>query len=568
MHGSSLSIMDTYAPQWTPMRHEAVRRERQPWRPASLAALGVLVVVTRLAGAAATGEFHVGVPRIPASLDPASATASPQLMAMRLLYEGLVTFGDRGDVEPALATSWSVSRDGLVWTFRLRQDVQLHDGTPLGPDEILAALGERISPDESPEGAPGWLRPFRGAARIVREVRRGEGASIQVVLGQPYAPVLALLAHPALAVAVPRADGHRVGSGPYRAVELAPDRLVLEAAPSWRGEPPQSARLTLHAIVDDAAALAGLGPGGSLHAALVRVPPAWAALGLQVVSAPTWRIGLMALRTDSGLTSRKTVRQAVALALNPGLIRPTLGQWAVPHAGWLPPGAWAAHDTGPLSFDPVRARRVLAQVAPADPTLTLLASDQVSGPEAARIADAVRVSLGAAGFRVRVRLEAPDAAESAARQGTAELTLHEEALEVNDPDVFLRRLLATDGAIPGSATNVAFLRSPLVDGMLVRASQLGFRPERFRLYQRLQGLLGEELPYIPLYARLQWMVARPEVRAVRLDPGGLHHLERMWIEAPAPPPAPAVGDPSAEAPAVGDPSAEAPAVGDPSAQQP
>ena len=170
------------------------------------------------------------------------------------------------------------------------------------------------------------------------------------------------------------------------------------------------------------------------------------------------------------------------------------------------------------------------------------------------------VSLGAAGFRVRVRLEAPDAAESAARQGTAELTLHEETLDVNDPDVFLRRLLATDGATPGSATNVAFLRSPLVDGMLVRASQLGFRPERFRLYQRLQGLLGEELPYIPLYARLQWMVARPEVRAVRLDPGGLHHLERMWIEAPAPPPAPAPGDPSGEAPAPGDPSGEAPAA--------
>ena len=250
---------------------------------------------------------------------PRARRRSPQLMAMRLLYEGLVTFGDRGDIEPALATSWGVSRDGLVWTFRLRQDVQLHDGTPLGPDEILAALGERISADESPEGAPGWLRPFRGAGRIVREVRRGDGASIQVVLGQPYAPVLALLAHPALAVAVPRADGHRVGSGPYRAVELAPDRLVLEAAPSWRGEPPQSARLTLHAILDDAAALAGLGPGGSLHAALVRVPPAWAALGLQVVSAPTWRLGLMALRTDRGLTSRKTVRQAVALALNPGL---------------------------------------------------------------------------------------------------------------------------------------------------------------------------------------------------------------------------------------------------------
>ncbi len=525
------------------MRREAVprlRRPRRQWRSASLAVLGALCVIARVAVAAPSGELHVGVPRVPASLDPAEATAPHQLMAMRLLYEGLVTFGERGDIEPALATSWGVSRDGLVWTFRLRQDVQLHDGTPLGPGEILKALAARIVADEPLDGTPSWLRPFRGSGRIVREVRRGEGASIQVVLGQPFAPVLALLAHPALSIAIPRTDGQRVGSGPYRAVELAPDRLALEAAPSWRGEPPQSARLTLHTVLDDAAALAGLGPGGSLHAALVRVPPAWAALGLQVVSAPTWRLGLIALRTDRGLTSHKTARQAVALALNPALIRPALGQWAVPHAGWLPPGAWAAREAGALPFDLARARRLLAQLAPADPTLTLLASDQVSGPEAASIAEAIRLSLGAAGFRVRVRLEAPDTAESAARQGTAELTLHEEALEVNDPDAFLRRLLATDGANPGSATNVAFLRSPLVDGMLVRASQLGFRPERSRLYHRLQGVLGEEFPYVPLYARLQWMVARPEVRDVRLDPGGLHRLERMRLEqpaAPSPPPA-------------------------------
>jgi peptide/nickel transport system substrate-binding protein len=511
------------------------RRPRKPWRSAFLAALVALLAVSRLAVAAPAGELHVGVPRVPASLDPAAATAPAELMAMRLLYEGLVAFAERGDVEPALATMWAVSRDGLVWTFRLRQDVQLHDGTALGADEVVAALAERISGDEPPETAPAWVRPFHGAGRLVREVRRGEGASVQVVLGQPYAPLLALLAHPALAVAVARTGSPRVGSGPYRAAELTSDRLVLEAAPTWRGEPPQSARLTLHAVADDAAALAGFGPGRPLHAALIAAPPAWAAVGLQVVSAPTWRVGLLALRTDRGLTSRKTVRQAVALALDPGLVRPALGRWAAPYAGWLPPGAWAGRDAGTLPFDPARARRLLAQAAPVDPTLTLLASDRVSGPEAAGIADAIRLSLGAASFRVRVRLESPDAAESAARQGAAELTLHEETLEVNDPDVFLRRLLATDGAALGSATNVAFLRSPLVDGMLVRASQLGFRPERFRLYQRLQALLAEELPYVPLYVRLQWMVARPEVRGVRLDPGGLHRLERMWLE---PPPAP------------------------------
>jgi ABC-type transport system substrate-binding protein len=118
---------------------------------------------------------------------------------------------------------------------------------------------------------------------------------------------------------------------------------------------------------------------------------------------------------------------------------------------------------------------------------------------------------------------------------------------VNDPDVFLRRLLGTDAATPGTATNVAFLRSPLVDGMLVRAGQLGFRPERFRLYQRLQSLLAEELPYIPLYVRLQWVVARPGVRGIQIDPGGIHHLERISLE---PPPAAAPPVPAAPAPQI------------------
>jgi peptide/nickel transport system substrate-binding protein len=514
-------------------------------RGASLAAIALLAV-THVAVAVPAGELHVGVPRVPTSLDPADATAPPQLMAMRLVYQGLVAFGERGDIEPALASTWTVSRDGLVWTFRLRPDVQLHDGAPLGLDEVVAALTERISADEPPDTAPAWVRPFRGAGRMVREVRRAEGGSIQIVLAQPYAPLLALLAHPALAIAVPRPAGPRVGSGPYRAVELTADRLTLEAAPTWRGEPPQSARLVLHEVSDDAAALAGLGPG-PLHVALVGAPPAWAAVGLQVVSGPTWRVGLLALRTDRGLTSKKTVRQAVALALDPGLLNPALGRWAAPHAAWLPPGAWAVRDAGPLLFDAAKARRLLAQVAPTDPTLTLLASEQASGPEGAGIAEAIRVSLGAAGFKVRVQLEAPESADSAARQGAAELTLHEETLEVNDPDVFLRRLLGTDAATPGTATNVAFLRSPLVDGMLVRASQLGFRPERFRLYQRLQSLLAEELPYIPLYVRLQWVVARPGVRGIQIDPGGIHHLERISLE---PPPAAAPPVPAAPAPQI------------------
>src|SRR5689334_17852634 len=49
-----------------------------------------------------------------------------------LLFEGLVRWrAGTTDIEPGLAHAWQASRDGKVWTFRLRPGVVFHDGTPL-----------------------------------------------------------------------------------------------------------------------------------------------------------------------------------------------------------------------------------------------------------------------------------------------------------------------------------------------------------------------------------------------------------------------------------------------------
>ena len=68
--------------------------------------------------------------------------------------------------------------------------------------------------------------------------------------------------------------------------------------------------------------------------------------------------------------------------------------------------------------------------------------------------------------------------------------------------------------------------------MLIRASQLSSRPERQRLYQRAQAVLAEEMPWLPLYVRLQWAVARPEVRGLRLHPTGFHRRSGVTLEGP------------------------------------
>jgi peptide/nickel transport system substrate-binding protein len=508
---------------------------------AAVLALAAALTCTRGVGAEPAAELRVGVTRLPDPLDPVAPMGPSAGVVFRHIFQGLVEIGERGDIVPALATQWSVSRDGLTWTFRLRPDVQFHNGVPLTADVVVGSLGRLPTGDEAAtrEAAEPWLGLFRGRNAVVREVRRGEAGSVQIVLAQPYSPLLAALAHPALAVVVTERDSQVpvLGTGPYRVTERSATRLVLEAVAS-AAEPPRVARLVFEEVTDDAAALAELAPGGRLDVHFPRVPPPWGGLGLQVLSGPTWQLGILALRTHEGLASRKAVRRAIATSLDPALVGPALGRMARPYAGYLPPLAWAVRPPPPTVHDPIRARRLLAESGSAGASLTLLVPEARDELEPARIAEALRLSLAVAGLTVKVRSEPPAAYEPALRNGEGELALTEVALPLDDPHYLLRPLVASDAAPRAGATNVAFYRNPVTDGLLLRGSQLGFRPERLRLYHRLQAQLAEDLPYIPLYVRLQWAVSRPGVRDLRLDPNGRHRLDRVRLPSPPAPPAP------------------------------
>jgi len=151
-----------------------------------------------------------------------------------------------------------------------------------------------------------------------------------------------------------------------------------------------------------------------------------------------------------------------------------------------------------------------------------------------KVGEALQLMLQAADIGVQLRVEAPDTARVAGQAGEHDVVLGEALVAGGDPHLLLYPLSTSEGAGQGSrASNLSFYRSPRVDDVLIRASQLSFRVERYRLYQRAQAMLAEDLPWIPLYVRLLWALARPEVRGLRLHPTGFHRLSTVWLE-PAP----------------------------------
>src|SRR5687768_15564284 len=144
----------------------------------------------------------------PRSLDPARSTDVPTGRAVGYVFEGLTRFTPDAKIEPALATRWDVSADGLVYTFHLRPGVSFHDGTPLVAAHVARSFARVLDP--SLRGGRSWpLHPIRGARELeadstrriqtVSGVATPDDSTVVITLTEPLAHFPKLLAMPVAA---------------------------------------------------------------------------------------------------------------------------------------------------------------------------------------------------------------------------------------------------------------------------------------------------------------------------------------------------------------------------------
>jgi len=159
----------------------------------------------------------------PQTLDPMASTADLVGTIMQHVYETLYTFDAKWNVVPMLAESMpKVSADGKTYSIPLRKGVMLHSGRELSADDVVASLQRWM--EQSPRG--------KAVGKEV-ETLKAQSAGIEIVLKQPYAPLLAQLALPSgmaaimakESIATPLASF--VGTGPYQFKERKPDAYVL-----------------------------------------------------------------------------------------------------------------------------------------------------------------------------------------------------------------------------------------------------------------------------------------------------------------------------------------------------
>src|SRR5438105_13195076 len=238
-----------------PERRGTMRRMVALWVVGVLAMgglAGIWSVEAQTPVAGGTLSFAAGAD--PDSLDPQNTQSNPGEQVNRMMYDNLVRFSTKMQLEPALAESWTSSKDGLTRTFKLRKGVRFHDGTAFDAKAVKYFF-DRVLGDEKPFKASLYT-PFVQGAQVM------DDSTVRVTLKQPFAAFLFRLAHSAGGIVSPAAHQkwgkdlalHPTGTGPFKFVEwVKGDRVVLEKNDGYWGGRPLLDRVTVKTVKEDAA---------------------------------------------------------------------------------------------------------------------------------------------------------------------------------------------------------------------------------------------------------------------------------------------------------------------------
>jgi len=177
-----------------------------------------------------------GISAEPESLDPHLARSVPATKVLGDLFEGLLTLGPDGSLQPGAAVAWETGDDGLTWTFRLREGLSWSNGDPLTAGDFVWSFRRLVDPATGAFYASN-LAPLDGARAIIAGeadpetlgVEAPDAGTLVIRLAHPLGDLLHRLAHPS-AAPVHRPSVERwgddypaperlVGNGPYRLVE-------------------------------------------------------------------------------------------------------------------------------------------------------------------------------------------------------------------------------------------------------------------------------------------------------------------------------------------------------------
>ncbi len=457
------------------------------------------------------GVLVVGQIAEPKSLDPHAVTAVNDFRILMNVYDGLVRYKDGTlEVEPALAESWTISDDGLTYTFDLRDGVKFHDGSALNAAAVKFNF-DRMLDENHPfhDTGPFPLSFFFGS---IDTVTAADEDTVVFKLKEPYAPFLSNLAYPTGLIVSPEAvkqhgkdfGRNPSGTGPFRFAEWESNAkvVVVRNEGYWEGAPSLEA-IVFRPITDANTRVAEMLSGGIDM--MVEVPPDSVATfgndaSYQVYEQAGPHVWFLIFNVKEGPLADKKVRQAVNYAINKkALVENVLQGTAEVAAGPTPPAfSWAYNDSlNPYPYDPEKAKDLIKEAGHEGAELTFYVTEGGSGMlDPVPMGAAIQADLAKVGLKVDIETYEWNTFLGKVNPGLeGKADMAEMAWMTNDPDTLPYLALRSEAWPDKGGFNSGYYANPEVDKLLEQARRSTDQAERAKLYKQMQTIVHEDAPW-------------------------------------------------------------------------
>jgi len=495
--------------------------------------LATLLLATSMFATVATAEkvLRIGIAKEPANLNPVLIQGVYGESVAGNIFDTLVSFKESAkEAAPLLAKSWTISKDGKTYTFKLRQGVKFHNGDSFTASDVKYTL-EAIMDGKNASPSAQFFKP-------VEKIETPDQNTVVITLTDPYAPFLLALGSPtagimpekaAKAMGMAKFDRAPIGTGPFMFTEWAPDdKIVLTKNKDYFIAEPNIDKVIYRPIPKPETMAAELLSGG-LDVGSELLPqdiPRMQQEGLVVKSVPglTSRyIGFNAKRKPfSDLRFRQAVYHAVPFSQAiPGIFRDA-GDRAY---SWIPVGVLGDDveymKNHALPYDPARAKTLFDElkkdgVMPDNFEFTIYSPQD---PQRKKIATVVSTQLRQ--FGITVKVETPEWATLFPMLKAGKCDMYAMGWgSVPDPDRWTYKIF-----IPESNMNFSQYSDPLVTEALKNGRTISDPSLRVKFYQTaMRKALIEDVIHIPIAFLKTTIVTSTKVQGLEPSPQRYIHL--------------------------------------------
>jgi peptide/nickel transport system substrate-binding protein len=486
-----------------------------------------------LAGPAhAAGTLRIALQEDPDALDPAQGGTFVGRVVFAALCDKLVDIGQKLEIRPQLAVEWAWSTDNLALSMKLRPGVLFHDGERFDATAVKINLERYKSAPESRRKAE---------VKAVKEVEVIDPLTVRIVLTEPYAPLLSVLADragmmmspKALAAAGDKIAANPVCAGPFKFVErVAQERIVVERFDNyWNKGAIALDKIVYVPVPDTSVRLANLKSGAFEiieRVAATDLPAIRSDARLKLVDSTALGYYTMTINLANGpdannpVAKNPKVREALEWSIDRKIINQVVfnGEFVASNQPEAPGTTYYASDRPVPPRDVARAKALLAEAGLSRVPLTIVIPNS---PVDTQVAQVVQSMAAEAGFDIQLQATEANTLTSNAGKGN-----YQAAIVLwsgrPDPDGNVSIWLACDGFL-----NWGKYCSKELDETLTKARSTTATAERAELYRQAVGIYTSDRPHLFLYHFKWFWGASEKVDGFLPYPDGIIRLQGMKL---------------------------------------